>query len=352
MAAKNKVGKKIEDVQYLKTDAFFYLFGKFENHVFEDVDTNVLFTGSGRAALRLILEFYRLNKILADKNSQILVPRWLCYSVLSSIQKFCMPALTMNNGVRGVFVYHQYGYPQKMEEISDFCKEKDLFIIEDCANVFESYYHDKRLGTVGDAAIFSFSKLFPSLLGGTLMTGNKDLFNFSQTRLLHCKTKISCRKLSINTYFDRFLYECFKNTFLSESVKNLLEKSYGIIDRAYLIRDISLRIVNEQIKNGMWEQRKKNYKLVLEYFSDQPEYFRGLEREEVIPYVVPLIDKEENLKRMADALLAHNVMTGIYHFDVNRNLLNPNFKKCLWIPVHQGINSENMERICEIIKKA
>ncbi len=352
MTLKNKFRTKIEEVQYLKTGAFFNLFGRYENHVFEDVDTNFLFTGSGRAALRLILEFYTMNKTLTDKNSQILVPRWLCYSALNSMQKFCMPALMMNKGIRGVLVYHQYGYPQKMGEISDFCKEKDLFIIEDCANVFESYYRGKRVGTFGDAAIFSFSKLFPSLLGGALMTGNKDLFNFSQTRLLLCKTKISCRKLSFSTYFDRFLYECFRDTILSESVHKLQEKSYGIIDHAYTIMDISLRIVNGQVKSGTWEQRKKNYNVILEYFSDQPEYFGDLEREGVIPYVVPLIDKEVNLKRMVDALYAHNVMTGIYHFDVNRNLLDPDYKKCLWIPVHQGINSESMERICEIIKKA
>ena len=46
-------------------------------------------------------------------------------------------------------------------------------------------------------------------------------------------------------------------------------------------------------------------------------------------------------------LLEKNISTGIYNFDVNRNLFNPLYKKCIWVPVHQGLSTKKMSEICE-----
>lgn len=343
----NDSRRKIEEVQYIKLNFLRYLFGKPGTLVFEDIPAKVLYTGSGRAAVRIILEYLTAKGIIADKNTQVLVPQWLCQSVINTMHKLCFPTLTISRDLKGVMVYHQYGFPQNMDEICRFCDKNNLFLIEDCAHVYESYYNGRRLGTIGMAAIFSLSKLFPSILGGALVTTDEGLYHFGREFL---KRNRKC--LSNLTYGSRLIYECFKDTCFGVSATHLQEMMYGVIDYSLCIKEISLRIISKQLLAGAMERRKGNYRFILDYFSGRPEYFHGLEREGVVPYVVPLFDKVENLEKMVKKLMERNVITGIYHFDVNRNLLNPNFQKCLWVPIHQGIDKDALEMICETIKSA
>lgn len=345
MKMRNHPKKPIEEVQYIKLGFLKHLVGNYGIQIFKDFPAKVLYTGSGRAALRIILEYLTARGVIVDKNAQVLVPQWLCQSVINTMHRFCFPTLTISKNLRGVMVYHQYGFPQNMDEICSFCGENNLFLIEDCANVYESYYNGRRLGTFGMAAIFSFSKLFPSILGGALITNDHELHEFGQRCI-----KNSNNWISHLTYSSRLLSECFKETPLSGAANKIQEMVYGITDYAYNIKGISLRIVNKQLLNEAMERRKENYQFLLKYLDDRPEYFNGLEREGVIPYVVPLFDQVENLQKMVEKLRGQNVITDIYHFDVNRNLLNPDFQKCLWVPMHQGIDEDTLEMICETIK--
>ncbi len=339
--------RRVEEVEYSKLNFLAYLFGNSRIQIFENFPAKVMYTGTGRAALRIILEYLTLRKLIVNKNDQVLVPQWICQSVIHTMQKLCFPTLTVSKDLKGIMAYHQYGFPQNMTEIHGFCKQNNLFLIEDCANVYESYYQGQRLGTFGLAAIFSFSKLFPSLLGGALTTNDNDLYKFGQERI---KERNAC--LSNLIYGGRVLCECLKGTLLEGSVARLREMIYGVTDYSLNIKAVSLNIVGRQLMNRAMERRKENYQFVLRYFDDRPEYFDGLEREGVIPYVVPLFDKVENLEKMLKRLTERNVITGIYHFDINRNLLNPDFQKCLWIPVHQGIDKDTLEMICQTIKAA
>jgi dTDP-4-amino-4,6-dideoxygalactose transaminase len=59
---------------------------------------------------------------------------------------------------------HLYGQPADLDRIAALATEHSLFLIEDCAQAQGARYHGKRVGTFGDAAVFSF---FPSKnLGG------------------------------------------------------------------------------------------------------------------------------------------------------------------------------------------
>lgn len=342
-----KIHKKIEEVQYIKLGFLKYLFGNYEDRILEHLPSKIIYTGSGRGACRIILEYLASKGILNSKNDQVLVPQWLCQSVLYTMHRFCFPTITLNKNLKGVLVYHQYGFPQNMDEICNYCDENDLFIIEDCANVYDSSYKGKHLGTFGLGAIFSFSKLFPSISGGALTTGNNELYEFGKARLAKNR-----RSLSYLIYGSRLLYECFKDGHLKEQVSEFQEMAYALTDNALCIKDISLRIINSQLMNDAMKKRKENYHFILDYFNDMPEYFSGLEPEGVVPYIVPLIDNEKNLRIMAKRLNERKIITGIYHFDINRNVLDPNFKKCLWVPVHQGIDSDTLEMICYTIKKS
>jgi len=78
---------------------------------------------------------------------------------------------------KAVIVQHTFGTPADMDEIVAICKEYNLILIEDCAHSLGATYKDKRVGTIGDVAFFSFSrdKIISSVYGGMVATNNTEL---------------------------------------------------------------------------------------------------------------------------------------------------------------------------------
>lgn len=68
---------------------------------------------------------------------------------------------------------------EKLEEIISFCREKNLYLIEDAAQALGSTYKGKSLGTFGDIGSFSFSmpKNITTGQGGAIITQSKKLYD-------------------------------------------------------------------------------------------------------------------------------------------------------------------------------
>ena len=69
-------------------------------------------------------------------------------------------------------------YPDKLEDFVNFCKDKNIYLIEDAAQSLGSLYEGKQLGTFGDIGSFSFSapKIVTTGQGGALVTDNEELY--------------------------------------------------------------------------------------------------------------------------------------------------------------------------------
>ncbi len=69
-------------------------------------------------------------------------------------------------------------YPDHIEEFVDFCKEKNIYLIEDAAQSLGSFYQGKHVGRYGDIGSFSFSapKIITTGQGGALITDQEELF--------------------------------------------------------------------------------------------------------------------------------------------------------------------------------
>lgn len=70
---------------------------------------------------------------------------------------------------------HSWGLPCEMDLISSWAKEKGLIVLEDSAHAHGASMQGKKMGTWGEAAIYSFqaSKVMPAVEGGMGMYRNR-----------------------------------------------------------------------------------------------------------------------------------------------------------------------------------
>lgn len=81
--------------------------------------------------------------------------------------------------VKAILIVHLYGNPVDMSPIIKFCKEKKIYLIEDCAQAAGTEYKGKKVGSFGDVSCFSFyptKNLGTYGDGGAILTNNKKIF--------------------------------------------------------------------------------------------------------------------------------------------------------------------------------
>lgn len=77
----------------------------------------------------------------------------------------------INKNTKAIIVQHTFGIPAEIEKIARIAKEKDLYLIEDCAVSLGAKQNNKQIGTFGDVAFFSFGrdKIISSVWGGMIL---------------------------------------------------------------------------------------------------------------------------------------------------------------------------------------
>ena len=86
---------------------------------------------------------------------------------------------------RAILAVHLYGQPCEMDDLMKIAREHNLFLVEDCAEAFGSYYKGHHVGTFGDIGTFSFfgNKTITTGEGGMVVTGDDTLHD----RMTHFK---------------------------------------------------------------------------------------------------------------------------------------------------------------------
>ncbi|MBN1301176.1 MAG: DegT/DnrJ/EryC1/StrS family aminotransferase [Melioribacteraceae bacterium] len=148
---------------------------------------------NGLDALSLILRAYNIGK-----GDEVIVPAhtfiatWLAVSYVgATVIPVDVSDATFNinpellkskitNKTKAVIPVHLYGQPADMESIRSIAAEYNIIVIEDAAQSHGAIYHEKKTGSLGDAAGFSFypTKNLGALGdGGAIVSNDKELID-------------------------------------------------------------------------------------------------------------------------------------------------------------------------------
>jgi dTDP-4-amino-4,6-dideoxygalactose transaminase len=309
----------------------------------------------GKTAVLLSSARIGLYLILASKGlrrtDEIYVPNYLSQCVLNTINRTAFPTHSQTGATKAVLVLHQWGYPQKMGEVLRIARKNRYLVIEDCAHSMTSKYDAKTIGLFGDAAIFSFPKLFPTLMGGFLLSDDKEIIDFSR-RYRNSRNSVQ-HQLTLN----RMIKIVYANLVAGESkrselVRQSLEKCYAIYNE-YPQTTTGLNGLIDTAISNVAELKKRAEHLAQYHETFTQNISISLEEDStVVPYFVPFFDSEPKLKRIAVALGNAGVECSIMHFDVNRNVFDCNYVNCLALPCHQELTHKEIAYICSIIRVA
>ncbi|MGE5645389.1 MAG: DegT/DnrJ/EryC1/StrS family aminotransferase [Acidobacteriota bacterium] len=145
---------------------------------------------NGTSALHLAL-----LALGVEPGDEVLVPT-LTYVAAANVIRYChaKPVLidseprTMNmdpalveaaitRKTRGIVAVHLYGHPADMDPILEIARRHGLFVVEDAAEAHGALYRGRKVGSLADAATFSFygNKVLTTGQGGIVTTGSEAL---------------------------------------------------------------------------------------------------------------------------------------------------------------------------------
>ena len=105
----------------------------------------------------------------------------------------------INSRTKALIPVHLYGQPVDMDRVMKIAAKHGLFVLEDCAQAQGALFGEKKVGSIGDAAVFSF---FPSKTmggfgdGGAVTAKNPELMK---------KIRMFCNHGREKKYYHEFM---------------------------------------------------------------------------------------------------------------------------------------------------
>jgi len=200
-------------------------------------------------------------------------------------KSYCLdPVLTeaaITPRTRAIVAVHMGGHPADLDRLSELAKKHGIHLIEDSAHAHGSEWRDRKIGTFGTAATFSFqaSKLMTAGEGGVIIS-NDDAFEI-QARSVH-----DCGRMPGKWFYSHFIYG--SNYRLSEWQGAVLRVQLDRLEEQTLHRHRIGRLLDKLLAQipGITPQicdprctRNGQYAYI---FHVDPRYFEGISTENFI----------------------------------------------------------------------
>lgn len=147
----------------------------------------VVGTSMGRTGLFAILKAINLQK-----DDEVIVPAYICEVVPNAVLKaggipifvdtnsddyhISLPHLEslISKKTKAIIINHIFGYPEDVDKIKAIIERtrRKIYLIEDVAHALGAEYMGHKVGSIGDVAMFSFTKNMVNVGGGAIATSD------------------------------------------------------------------------------------------------------------------------------------------------------------------------------------
>lgn len=167
-------------------------------------------------------------------------------------QNFCLDPKSIEKAItkytKAIIIVHLFGRPAPMDEIMTIAKKHHLAVIEDAAQAPLATYKGKKVGTIGDLGVFSFTaskQMTTGGEGGMVITNNPKL----------------AQRVS-----------WMRNHGEVQGELHTKEEMVGILGYNYRMTEINAAIGLVQLKKlPLWLQKRRTYaKYLIEHLEDIP----------------------------------------------------------------------------------
>jgi dTDP-4-amino-4,6-dideoxygalactose transaminase len=343
---KNKILKKI--ISLIKKNQFV---GGEELNKFEKEFS--YFTGSkycvtvanGTDALYLAIKSLGLKR-----NSEVIVPVNTWISTAEAVQEaglkvifcdidlkdysICLKDLKkkINKKTKLIMPVHLYGNPADMNSIKEIIKNKDIKIIEDCAQAHGSKIKNKHVGSFGDIGTFSF---FPGKNlgcfgdGGAIITNNKKYYEYVLRARNHG---------ALNKYDHKFSGQNSRLDTIQAGVLRIKLKNYkNLLKKRRLIAEIYYKKLTKISKIELFKLRKDQLSCYHQFV------IRTNDRDKL----------QKFLKKSGISTMIHYpyMLNELPFFNYKKKIINAHNlgKKIISLPISEEHSLKEINYVCEKI---
>ena len=140
----------------------------------------------------------------------------------------------LSKRTKAIIALHIFGAPCDIEGIMGFAMQNSLLVLEDCAHALGAHVNGKKLGSFGDAAIFSFevNKAVSTYGGGMLVTNREQVFDFAKNAVAaRRQTTLPALKKALSTWIEELVirspfYGLINHILFSEQMAPVFEAFY------------------------------------------------------------------------------------------------------------------------------
>lgn len=344
---------------------------------------------SGRTAL-----YHGVKAIALPKNSTVLVPAFHCgVEVEALVRAGCSLSFynikkdlsidfdalndSVNEATKAIVIIHYFGFSQNMTKVMQFCHDKGLLLIEDCAHALYSSFRGRWLGTFGAFGAYSLRKTIGLPNGGGLLCNSpelsdppaakkdfglgllkstvKSILEFKKNQISVCG-RISSAALSLFAAMRNKVTVDLSTTRSASDGSNfdIQRRSYG-----KAINWLSLPLLRKESYERTINKRRENYRMLGEMLKDahnSAKPLKGLD-DGVCPlcYVVCV----EKRAPVVSEMRRNGVSPFIFGTTPDPSLILRDrsdlkflSEKLIGLPVHQQLRERDIESVAVTFLKA
>jgi len=240
---------------------------------------------------------------------------------------------------KAVIVVHLYGLSADMDKICEICDKNNVTLIEDAAESLGTTYKGKHTGTFGEYGIFSFNgnKIITTSGGGMLVSDNEE--RISKVRFWSTQSRDKARHYQHS--------ELGYNYRMSNIVAGIGRGQLKVLDK----RIQQKKHIFEFYKNQFKDLYDIEFMPVNEW--DNPNYWLSciILKGKIRPVNIMEILEKENIESRPIWKPMH--MQPFYEKCgfIGRGISKEIFESGVCLPSDTKMTDEDLERICNIIKK-